>query len=420
MMDETDVSFEFGKPLVEAAHRLNTLAERSRRESPAARRYGLDPFSLPVQRHRQFQDIHENDYSDWLDWILGLIQTCWDERDVAAIYSWLLLGQAAFSPANPTTTFDADEDRTREVRVAKGHRGQSGRLDILRPLHRVEQVWHLEVKVGPGGDLLKNDGYAESVRNRHDGYSTHNVLLTTSGAVCMGFHPLKWEDLVRRLREFAVMDKVPSLLGGIVLLFCAVVEQQLLGILPDSPTQYRFLTERDGGDAVEALYKAGLDKYAQTQFAICCFEKHVDDVVQLALETRKVKINELAGLHGGAPYGNHPGISESVGLTEWWAWVARKYWLERLQSTLYIGLQFIGGGWFAAVALAPDSGTVRKRLHVALRDEPQWEWNEYEFVMQRPLDADTTARLHAALGECLDQGLIPLLMRCREDRQRAD
>ena len=117
-------------------------------------------------------------------------------------------------------------------------------------------LWHIEVKVTSAetGNLDAHEDYVKILRDKYfSGFDERNIrhiLLVThsvhksypSGNVNYDFKALFWADVCQRLRQVVQDTKMTTLSASIAMLFCGLVEQQLLGIQKDSIAQLKHLS----------------------------------------------------------------------------------------------------------------------------------------------------------------------------------
>ena len=218
--------------------------------------FGLDPFSLPVTKNHQFLQMDENAYRDWLVWIFEIFAERWGENGLLSIYKWLF-DEESISRLDRVTANDLEGPVIkREEPVMHGNEGRRGRLDILIQFRKARLVRHIEVKVNSAESesptFAKHDGYVKSLNENEEfrGYDIRHILLVTQAAQPnypvesgVSFYPVTWRNLAYRLRHLAVSEEIPRLIGGVILLFCALIEQRLLGLTRDSRDQLQYLRQ---------------------------------------------------------------------------------------------------------------------------------------------------------------------------------
>ncbi len=227
---------------------------QARLDSREAKRFGMDPFSLSISEHRFLRHgLDEEDYSDWLAWILKLM--CVGSKNPIRLCEEIFLSEELFIEAirendqrhSPSLQIE------REYCVEKGHEECSGRLDILIHCESERRLMHVEVKVvsAESADLEKNNGYADSIDDKYPEHHVHHVLLVTehlkksylAGGKNHPFHAVTWRQITQRLRRISMRETTSSLVAGVSLFFCGIVEQKLLGISRDSLLQLQYLQE---------------------------------------------------------------------------------------------------------------------------------------------------------------------------------
>jgi hypothetical protein len=209
-----------GPVLLANAERLKTLLKQSNDllsplEDPLLTDYGV---------HEWLSRSREEAYSDWLAWVLRQIKEprqilqVLDIEDREAALRGILL------------------DPRREVFVAQGHPGHTGRMDLEMAV-RGKALIQVEVKLtkADASDVGKNAGYSASAKRYGVSKSHwHRRLLATDGdeSVYPGhYRPVTWRHVAIRLRIIAARmvqeDRVSAASG--LLGFVSAVEQNLLG-----------------------------------------------------------------------------------------------------------------------------------------------------------------------------------------------
>jgi hypothetical protein len=196
---------------------LRRLLEKSRRLLDP---FG-DPFDIDLGMHRWLADDREEAYSDWLQWILGQLQS--------PIFVYKLL---SLEPPSGLDMWGVAPIIERERFVPKGHEGHSGRLDlVIRYANHALIV--IEVKKGSAddADTLKQDGYAKWIGQQPEP-EKHSILLVTDGdeEVSHNFMVRRWCQICVFLRQLAA--RRPKGLShtsiALMLAFVGAVEQNLL------------------------------------------------------------------------------------------------------------------------------------------------------------------------------------------------
>jgi len=237
--------FQGCEQFAKVALALESECREVRLHSPIADKLGTDPFSLPITLHRRFQGLNENAYSDWLAWVLQVL--CQEVTDPIKLCEWLFLGETQQTALNDKEVPNIQ----RESPLKKGHEGQSGRADLLVSFASKGILWHIEVKVTPAesAELGKHIGYVESLDKEYSGFGIRHILLVTKSASNNypagrdhSFAALTWAELCQRLRQIVLNTDMPTLSASIAMLFCGLVEQQLLGIQKDSIAQLKYLS----------------------------------------------------------------------------------------------------------------------------------------------------------------------------------
>lgn len=92
-------------------------------------------------------------------------------------------------------------------------------------------------------DLEKNGGYVNALDAMVQYVGCRNLLLVTEHKESRydEFTPLKWEDLCARIRKRVMRQGDGGLDLAILLLLCAIVEQQLLQLAPGSLRQIDYI-----------------------------------------------------------------------------------------------------------------------------------------------------------------------------------
>jgi hypothetical protein len=205
------------------------------RARPSAAR---DPALARGDELELFRPHHENDYSNWLAWLLSETNT-----DAATLQRAVL---AALCP-------DRDGPCTfrvmREVVAYEGHVGHEGRLDLLLLSEQHRSLVAVEVKTRHPGleELLKNAGYARWLAARWPGWTRELVLLVPdAGVVPPGappeFRNASWGQIARSLRAILEDTSLGERSRLLVELFVSAIEGHVL----DLPvfTWRRILRER--------------------------------------------------------------------------------------------------------------------------------------------------------------------------------
>ena len=238
--------FQGCEQFAKTALALESECREARLHSPIADKLGADPFSLPITLHRRFQGLNENDYSDWLAWVLQVL--CQEVTDPIKLCERLFFGEMQQTVLNDKEVPYIQ----REIPLKKGHEGQSGRADLMVLFKDNGLLRHIEVKVTPAesAKLGKHIGYVESLDEDYKGFSIRHILLVTKSS--RESHPvpgrdhsftaLTWAALCQRLRQVVQDTKMTTLSASIAMLFCGLVEQQLLGIQKDSIAQLKHLS----------------------------------------------------------------------------------------------------------------------------------------------------------------------------------
>ena len=238
--------FQGCEQFAKTALALESECREARLHSPIADKLGADPFSLPITLHRRFQGLNENDYSDWLAWVLQVL--CQEVTDPIKLCERLFFGEMQQTVLNDKEVPYIQ----REIPLKKGHEGQSGRADLMVLFKDNGLLRHIEVKVTPAesAKLGKHIGYVESLDEDYKGFSIRHILLVTKSSRenlpvpgrDHSFTALTWAELCQRLRQVVQDTKMTTLSASIAMLYCGLVEQQLLGIQKDSIAQLKHLS----------------------------------------------------------------------------------------------------------------------------------------------------------------------------------
>jgi hypothetical protein len=166
--------------------------------------------------HRWVAGHREEAFSDWLAWIFSQAKP----KDVLRI-----LG--VDDPKLPASSLGSYVEVQREIFVAEGHEGSTGRLDLKVRLGPAVIVVEIKLTDAETADTVKNAGYKRSAKA--DKY----ILLINEAEEndYWKFQPRRWADTCRELRCLAArFCKDRDLLkAAMVLAFVAAVEQRLLG-----------------------------------------------------------------------------------------------------------------------------------------------------------------------------------------------
>lgn len=180
-----------------------------------------DPLRIDFGAHRWLAGKREENYSDWLKWI---VEQIWAKR-VCEIFK---IPNAIVSGCKVLTA-------EREVWVDKGHEGQGGRLDlVIRDLGKSVIIVEVKLTGAESADTKKQEGYKVSVKKQYHEPNQHFILLVTDAQEpeCDGFTVLKWSDLCLGLRKLVVEEpnsKLGLIAKAMILAFVGAVEQNLLG-----------------------------------------------------------------------------------------------------------------------------------------------------------------------------------------------
>ncbi|MEI7997662.1 MAG: hypothetical protein WCH01_22480 [Methylococcaceae bacterium] len=240
--------FQGCEQFAKVALALESECREVRLHSPIADKLGADPFSLPIALHRQFQGLKENDYTDWLAWVLQVL--CQEVADPIKLCERLFGGELN------TEVFNDYEDPDIQRETSIQHDGKNRRTDLLVSFMEKGLLWHIEVKVttAEAGNLDAHEDYVKILRDKYySGFDERNIrhiLLVTKSARkdypvdgrVHSFAALPWAELCQRLRQIVLDTDMSILSASIAMLFCGLVEQQLLGIHKDSIAQLKHLS----------------------------------------------------------------------------------------------------------------------------------------------------------------------------------
>ncbi|MDM7995618.1 MAG: hypothetical protein QUT30_08045 [Acidobacteriota bacterium] len=205
---------------------IDSLLGRSNRElSPLH-----DPLRLDFTTNRWFAAQREENYSDWLAWILQNLPVTETETlfRILDIEDPSLLDRVSEKP-----------QILREPHVDEGHPGSEGRVDMLVLYQACRILIHVEVKVvnAEAADLGKNENYVRSLIKRYGIEDPVNRLLVTGGEKSFygdghfTFKRLDWEHVclnIRRAAKDIWIKKNELLVASLALSFVGAVEQILL------------------------------------------------------------------------------------------------------------------------------------------------------------------------------------------------
>ena len=209
--------------LLSNAERLKTLLESSNAVlSPLS-----DPLLTDYGVHEWLSRSREEAYSDWLAWVLRQIKK---PRQVLQL---LDIDDAAIEAALRGILLDP----AREVFVAQGHPGHTGKMDLqmVVPGKALIQV-EVKLTAADASDVEKNTGYSASAKRhgvpkRH----WHRRLLAMEGderEYPGGYRLVTWRHVAIQLRRIAarMVHREGGLLAASKLLgFVGAIEQNLLG-----------------------------------------------------------------------------------------------------------------------------------------------------------------------------------------------
>jgi len=220
------------KKLVDAARRRGAQAREEFKTAVQRSGRVLSPLSEPLvaldfTEHRWMAGHREEAYSDRLQWIM--VQS--EPAEVLRVVG-------VNDPEIVSACTECPVTITRERRVAHGHEGASGRLDLEIKLGDAVLLV-VEVKLGEAesADTEKGIGYCESVEAEHADWKFKKYVILVLDAAdeeyCQ-FKPRLWADACVELRLMATRFCARSehLRAAMILAFVAAVEQNLLRLRP--------------------------------------------------------------------------------------------------------------------------------------------------------------------------------------------
>lgn len=236
--------------------RLQHLISRTSRE--------LDPAWSRGDELGLLEEHHENDYSNWLRWLLTA------PGPVGAVIQHALVS-ALWPERCPHPAFETERER----KVKEGHAGQRGRLDLVLECRASLQALVVEAKVrAPSqGELEKHGGYIRSFEEDHPGWAIRYILLlpdqdAVNGMDTHGFTPVSWRVVslaLRRLLLGGQLSKEPRT-EGLVAIAGSAIEGNLLG-LPLSAWRQALSGAPLGRATVQSLASSPLVPYLEEAHA---------------------------------------------------------------------------------------------------------------------------------------------------------
>jgi hypothetical protein len=219
--------------MVEAAKKtLKVEAERLRsflaRSDQQLQPWG-DPLAVDLGTHRWLANEREENYSDWLAWVIEQLKT---PEQVFRLFGEECPTESSTRSTRPTVS--------REHYVPFGHEGHQGRLDVLIDYEGLPLL-DIEVKKGDAeqSDTGKQEGYRRSLEKGHPDRELRHVLLVTSAneATSEGDYVVRtWAEVCVELRRMAAGELkgcMSPLALAMILAFVAAVEENLLGFSSD-------------------------------------------------------------------------------------------------------------------------------------------------------------------------------------------
>ncbi|MBI3398518.1 MAG: hypothetical protein HY026_04715 [Deltaproteobacteria bacterium] len=180
-----------------------------------------DPFCIDLSSNRWFAGCREENYSDWLAWIIEQL------KEPRLIFRLLDIDDEIMLKECE----GIKPDVKREECVKEGHEGQEGRLDITIR-YPSKLLIHVEVKTNSAeeADLGKNVGYKKSLEERYGGTQYHRLLVTEAEETSYDdYKVLKWTDICIKLRKMVLEKQIEQpLAASLILSFTGAVEQNLL------------------------------------------------------------------------------------------------------------------------------------------------------------------------------------------------
>jgi hypothetical protein len=209
-----------------------------------------EPLTHDFALHRWLVRAREEAYSDWLQWLFANMTG----GELCRVLGLPTLLQPPCDVLTEHLVVD------REVWVARGHKNQSGRLDILVQI-RDQAVIAIEVKPGVVSSnerhVMKHKGYFESIENdpRFARFTKTYVLLASKSDEGEVFHfkVRTYDVLCRNIRRLAIqwMKCQKPFMAAMALTVAATIETNWLrmslqkgSFTLDTITHLKTFTER--------------------------------------------------------------------------------------------------------------------------------------------------------------------------------
>jgi len=198
-----------------------------------------EPFLIDLSSNRLFANAREENYSDYLAWLIDQFSenTEW----------FLRLFKISENELKGVKLKGTKPIIKRESYVEEGYEEQSGRLDILILYENEKVLIDIEVKVKDADsaikELEKHKGYRKSLENKYpkEIYKHfHRLLVTDANQEYYNnesenqeewYYVIKWLEVCESLRQF-ILSGVPKnkqILKSLIVAFVGTVEQALLG-----------------------------------------------------------------------------------------------------------------------------------------------------------------------------------------------
>jgi hypothetical protein len=259
-----------------------------------------DFYQIEWERFRPLRHSREEDWSDWLAWLL--------ETSVTGLLAETVLG--SFVDCDLISFRSPDKRVKREVPTENGER----RADVVAEWSKY-LVTHIEVKLGD----QNFEKTFETCRFLRDKYSEEAKLVNailipeTSRAVWRGAaekHPkndikeILWEDVVHGLRKCLWAAREPIFWQCWAWCFCSAIESRILHLLRPSPSRQDFtqlaraarwvsILAMDLGEAditlkpeMNAFLKDGIRLYFDAVDAVTVFETEMKKLLKRTVDAR--------------------------------------------------------------------------------------------------------------------------------------